>query len=174
MSDSVMPIDRARQLREEFDRSFAAPLPGSPPPTTDFIAIRLGADVLALRVGEIDSLRADIPVVPVPSPIAEFLGLAGLRGKLTPVYDLAALLGYPPTSGRWLALVGRGTVAFAFDKFEEHFRIEAGGNATGKGGRGRYIHSIAQRGDDAFPIIDLVSLVADLRQRAASVTPKQE
>lgn len=174
MTDDLM-LDRAAELRQQFDRSFAEPLAPSAPVTTDFIAIGLGPDILALRVSEIEALRADITLVPVPSPIPEFMGLAGLRGKLTPVYDLGVLLGYPPTTGRWLALVENRSVAFAFDSYREHFRIEAGTGIAGRsGGRGRYINSIAQRGDQAWPIIDLVSLVAALRQRAASVSPKQE
>lgn len=174
MTDDLI-LDRAAELRQQFDRSFAAPLPGDAPPTTDFIAIGLGAEMLAMRVSEIDALRANTTIVPVPCPVPEFMGLAGFRGKLTPVYDLAALLGYPPTTGRWLALVENRSVAFAFDSYREHFRIEAGAGIAGRtGGRGRYINSIAQRGDQAWPIIDLVSLVAALRQRAASVSPKQE
>lgn len=167
-------LQRAAQLRRAFDRSFAEPPPPLPPPTSDFIAIGVGADTLALRVSEIDALHADTTVVPVPSPVPEFMGLAGFRGKLTPVYDLAALLGYPSSSGRWLALADRRSVAFAFDRYHEHFRIEASAAVAGRSGNRRHIHSIAQQGDRAWPIVDLVSLVAALRQRAAGVSPKQE
>ncbi len=177
MSDSAMgPVGRAAELRRAFDESFAAPVAGAPPATTDFISIRLGADALALRVSEIDALRADIIVVPVPSPVPEFTGVAGFRGKLTPVYDLGALLGYPSTTGRWIALVAGRSVGFAFDQFEEHFRIESSAAAVGSSGNGRdrHIHSIARRGEQAWPIVDLVSLVAALRQRGANAISKQE
>ncbi len=167
-------MSRAGQLRQAFDQSFALPVAGNPPPTVDLISVRLGTDLLALRVSEINDLRADATVVPVPSPVRELMGIAGLGGTLMPVYDLPALVGYPPTSGRWLAVVAGRSVAFAFDKFEEHFRVEPASIAPIAGhANDRHIHSIARSVDRAWPIIDLLSLVASLTHRAANATLKE-
>jgi purine-binding chemotaxis protein CheW len=84
------------------------------------LAIRVGADPYALRLSEIVGLHADVKIVPVPSPVAQLLGIVGLRGMMAPVYDLAALLGYPPAaSPRWMVLAGASqSMGLAFDAFE--------------------------------------------------------
>ncbi len=171
---SALQPANAATMRDAFDRAFAEPIPGSPPPLADFIAIRLGDDLHALRIPEIDGLRSGVAIVPVPSPIPELMGIAGFRGTLVPVYDLPALLGYPAASGRWLALVGDRSVAFAFDHFEEHFRIDASAATEAVSARGHFVHVVARSGEQVWPVIDLPALVAALRQRAASFIPKKE
>lgn len=176
MSETASPpLSRAEQLRQAFDQSFTLPVAASPPPVVDLISVRLGADVLALRVSEINALRADVTVTPVPSPVKELIGIAGFGGTLTPVYDLPALLGYATTSGRWLALVADRSVALAFDQFEEHFRVEAISIAPLVGRpHERHINSIARKAERAWPIVDLASLVTTLKHRAAGANSKKE
>ncbi len=116
---------RAAALREAFDRTFAAPPPRTDHALEDVLAVRIGGDPFALRLSEVADLRADRVVVPVPSAVPELLGLVGLRGTLAPVYDLAALLGYPPhAAARWLVVTkGAAPVALAFEAFETHARV---------------------------------------------------
>ncbi|HEX4298913.1 MAG TPA: chemotaxis protein CheW [Devosia sp.] len=160
---------RAAQLRREFDQSFALPAVGGKRPTVEFISVRLGSDTLALRVGEINRLLANAVVTPVPSPIGELRGIAGIGGKLVPVYDLAALLGQPSTAGHWLVLAADRSIAFAFDQFEQHFRVDAAEIAPDpRPDRDFHIHSVARSADRTWSIIDLVSLAAAVKQRALS------
>jgi chemotaxis signal transduction protein len=105
-------------------------------------------------------------VTPCPSSFSEFLGLAAFRGALTPVYDLAALCGYPAGEARWLLLAKGGEIAFAFATFEKHFRIERSAVAALQQDMGgRYTSGVAARADTALPIISLSSVIADLADR---------
>jgi len=110
----------AAQLRREFDLGFRQPAAGAVQRLEGVLAIRVGGESVAIRIAEIAGVYADRRIVALPSLASELLGVANFRGVLAPVYDLAALLGYPASdTPRWL-LVARGqkSVAFAFEAFE--------------------------------------------------------
>jgi chemotaxis signal transduction protein len=125
----------AAALRRHFDESFAAPAASRPEPAEDFLAIRVGADPYALRLSEISGLHVGVKIVPVPSPAAQLLGIVGIRGTMAPIYDLAALLRYPPTmNSRWFVVArGRQPVGFAFETFESHLQVPRASLADGDG-----------------------------------------
>jgi purine-binding chemotaxis protein CheW len=167
--------DRAAQLRQAFDRSFAEPVRAETRSTVDFIAISLAGDAHAIRMSDIGGLFADVRVTPCPSPVAELRGIAGFRGALTPVYDLAALLGYSMSSGRWMVLARDQALALAFDDFRDHFRIEPAAIAARQGASvSRHVHQIAQQPGRAWPIIDIPSVVAVIKARAAAHSSNKE
>jgi purine-binding chemotaxis protein CheW len=106
---------RAAEMRRRFDEGFAAPYPPPAPPSEDLLLLRLGGDGYALRLGDIAGLYAGPPVMPFPEPAPGLVGIAGFRGRIAAVYDLAALLGRPAAAApRWLALAAAAPVAFAF------------------------------------------------------------
>jgi chemotaxis signal transduction protein len=134
----------AAVLRRLFDDSFAAAATPESARLEGLLAIRLGADPYALRLSEIAGLHAGVKIVPVPSANAQLLGIVGLRRVMAPIYDLAALLGYPPAANpRWMVLARMSQpVGFAFETFESHLRVpetslanEEGGANTGAAGR---------------------------------------
>jgi purine-binding chemotaxis protein CheW len=111
-------------MRAAFDRSFAEPPLTEHVSLQDFLAIRIGTDSYAIRLADITGLFADRPITRLPSADPAFLGIAGLRGAVVPVYDLGAFLGYPPGEARrWLLLVGGAALALAFEAFEGHLRL---------------------------------------------------
>jgi purine-binding chemotaxis protein CheW len=120
-------IERARELRELFDRGFAEPASPRVGESTDFLAVRVNGDPYALRLSELLGLVADKRIVKTPSRSDALLGLAGFRGAITPVFDLARLLGYPTAGApRWLALTRDGAlVGLAFELFEAHLRVSS-------------------------------------------------
>lgn len=165
--------ERAVELRQAFDRSFAEPIRAEEREIVDFITLRLGGDPYAVRMAEIAGLFTNVKITPVPSPLAELRGVAGFRGTLTPVYDLAALLGYPPSSARWIVLANAGALGFAFGAFEGHFRIEPTAIAAQQNSA-QHVHEIARQADAAWPIIDIPSVVAAISARAAAVPSRKE
>ena len=85
--------DRVTELRDAFDRSFAQAPSTEAAAVENLLAIRVGAHPYALRMAEVSGLFADKKVTRLPSPVSELSGIAGLRGAVLPVYDLAMLLG---------------------------------------------------------------------------------
>src|SRR5688572_30884567 len=112
---------RAGDLRRAFDLTFSEPPAGVAEATESLVALRAGGVAYAVRLAEITGLFADRTIVRLPSPVAEFLGVAGLRHDVVPVYSLRSLLGHalagkPP---RWL-ITARAVhvMALAFELFE--------------------------------------------------------
>jgi chemotaxis signal transduction protein len=119
---------RLRSFRHAFDHTFAAAPLTTVEAFEDLLAIRLAGDAYALRLCEIRGLVASRKIVSLPSRRPELLGLAGIRGSLVAVYDLAALLGYradskPPS---WLALAGASeSIGLGFEAFEGFLRVRS-------------------------------------------------
>jgi chemotaxis signal transduction protein len=117
-------MSRALEMRAAFDRSFAEPPRTEEAPLQDFLGVRVGTDPYAIRLADISGLFADRPITPLTSDDPAFLGIAGVRGAVVPVYDLGAFLGYPPGAARrWLLLIGRAALGLAFEAFEGHLRL---------------------------------------------------
>jgi purine-binding chemotaxis protein CheW len=173
----VKGAEVAASLREAFDRSFAVEAAGERRATLDFLDVRLGSDPFAIRLSDLAGMFADRKVTPVPTSVPEFRGVAGFRGALVPVYDLAALAGYPPAeTNRWLLLAQGGAVAFAVDTFDGHFRIDAEAIAKreGEGPSSQLVREIARRGERAWPIIDIQAAIASVRRHAPNSHASKE
>jgi purine-binding chemotaxis protein CheW len=174
-NDDLILSSRATEFREAFDRSFAEPVQTGIRETIDLILFRVGGAMHAIRIAEISGLYADVKITPCPSAIVELRGLAGFRGTLTPVYDLAALLGYKMSPARWIVLAKDRAVALAFDAFESHFRVEPAGIASQQSSSAsRHVHEIARQADAAWPIVDIHSVVVAIKARTAATSSHKE
>lgn len=126
MSALLTVSEKVSELRRSFDRARAIPFSlGSDQDAENLLAIRVSGDAYAIRVNEIAGLATGRKIVPIPSPIPELVGLAGIRGTLVPAYSLDALLGYAAEAEqpRWLALCGtQECFALAFHEFEGYLR----------------------------------------------------
>ena len=168
-------------LRREFDAAFArAPLMESAA-RENLLAVRLGGDGYVLRVAQIAGLHADKLISPLATPVEELKGLAGFRGKAAPVYDLAALLGYPNAGKtRWLVLARSvEPLALAFETFEAHFSAAAAEIVRAPGATLKVAPAIQPQVFDAVsfegamrPVIDLASIVDTIRRRCAPAQPR--
>jgi purine-binding chemotaxis protein CheW len=160
----------AAALRISFDEGFAAaPAASRSERLEDVLAIRVGGDPYALRLSEIAGLHCDLKIVPVPSSITQLLGIAGLRGMMAPVYDLAALLRYPPAARpSWLVIAGGAQpVGFAFETFEAHLRVSEesseNGEAQGGGATRRQTRGTVRAAGALRPIIHMASVMEMIR-----------
>lgn len=117
----------ALAMRKDFDQSFAR-RPTEDPRHESLLAVRVVGDPYAIRITDIVGLHVDRHIVALPSARREFLGIAGFRGRIVPVYDLAAMLGYTrarATMPRWMVSLRHGEpIAFAFDAFDHLFMVE--------------------------------------------------
>ncbi|WP_206951275.1 chemotaxis protein CheW [Trinickia acidisoli] len=159
----------ALAMREDFDQSFARRLVEDPP-RESLLAVRVGGDPYAIRIADILGLHVDRHVVALPSARREFLGVAGFRGQIAPVYDLAAMLGYTrarPAMPRWMVSLRHGEpIAFAFDAFDHLFTVEAqhvarSADAERAGQPDRpHLRDVAHDGTAIRPIIQLQSTLS--------------
>ena len=165
--DAATLVVTAARLRRLFDQSFAAPAASEPERLEDLLAIRVGPDPYALRLSEISGLHVGLEITPVPSPAAALLGIVGIRGMMAPVYDLAALLRYPPVANpRWFIFAhAPQPVGFAFETFESHLQMPRSSLANGAGedagmrATGQHMRGIVRATGALRPIIYLASVL---------------
>jgi chemotaxis signal transduction protein len=167
----------ATQLRRDFDRAFAEPPRARRAASLDLLAIRLHDDPYALRLAGIAGLFADKPLAPLPGSPPEFLGIAGFRSNVVPVYDLRALLhgsGSGSRAPRWLAVVDGAAVALAFDGFDGFLKLAPERIARPAPGEPAHthVHELARAADGTLrPLVDLASVLAAIRQRVRQDPP---
>jgi purine-binding chemotaxis protein CheW len=150
----------AAGLREEFDASFAAPPRADREDLVALLAIRVGAEPVALRVLETAGLLPARRIVPVPGRRPELLGVSGLRGAVLPVFSLARLLGRGDADEpRWMVLAGDGArVGLAFSAFDGHLLVPAGVVAAAEPGRG-HVAGVARLQDGLRAVLSVPSIV---------------
>jgi chemotaxis signal transduction protein len=170
MNDEI--LERAQQLRTRFDEAFSRPaVARNVGAVVDLLSITVAGVPYALRLDEVSGMASDRKLVPVPSPVLELLGVVALRGEVTPVYSLSALLGHGPgTATRWLAVCTEGQLhaALAFDTLEGHLRIPRETlHATGPRSDGNHHHvrAVVHVGGAARAVISVPSVFATIRKQ---------
>lgn len=169
-------LERARLLRESFDRGFAEPASGRTGESTDLLAVRVNGDPYALRLSELLGLVADKKIVKTPSRNDALLGLAGFRGAITPVFDLARLLGYPHVDApRWLALTRDGAlIGLAFERFEAHLRVTSEALIADAAGDRPGLRGAVHDRDITRPILHFPTLLTIIERQAPGSGASQE
>lgn len=167
MSDRHESMVRlAAELRVAFDASFATSPAGEAGASEPLLAIRVASRAYAVRLAESAEVARGRVVVPVPGPLPELLGLAGIRGRLLPVYDLGALVGHGLSAGTlpWL-VVGRGApVAFAFEQVDGLHRTRR--DDVYRGDRAGCPTELVRLAGEAREILSVPALVEVIRERA--------
>jgi len=169
-----MVSQRAAQLRSDFDRSFAAPPRAPSAAPVDLLAIRLGEQPYALRLAEIAGLFADKKLTRLPQSVPAFLGIAGFRRSVVPVYDLSVLLGDPgAASPRWLVIAAAGAFALAFDSFDGYLRLAPEDIAQPEHSAAArpHLRGLASAAGGLRPIVDLASILQAIELRAHGLVP---
>jgi chemotaxis signal transduction protein len=161
--------ERADELRQAFDRSFAlAPQTGTDTTLVEnLLAVRVGPLPYGLRLMEVSGLFVDRKVTWLPSAVPELLGIVGLRGALLPVYDLGMLLGCPRGAApRWLLVTAGMAVGLAFDSFDGYLRVRPETivpEVRGESGP-RHVREVLQS-EIARPIVHLPSVIQTIKSR---------
>lgn len=172
---------KARELRQAFDAAFAVPPPPPDPPTVALLLVRAGGELLAVKRAEMTGFVRGEAIALTPGRSPAFLGLAGLRGGLYPVWSLAGLLGRPPAragAACWLILAearGEAPCAFACEAFEKMiFAPEAAVAAPARRDAPTGLaQAVVQSGSALAPVVDLPALQADIWKRIESTQPRR-
>lgn len=160
-------LNRAAELRRTFDRTFAEPLVEAREEMEALLAVRVATVGYALRLAELAGIFVGRLIVPVPSAVPALLGLAGIRGAVTPVYCLHLLLGHPqpPESPRWIVLAREELVGFAFDQLDGH-RSVLPSEVTSLDGEARGpVRGIVQVSATTYPVVSIHSAVATIKSQ---------
>jgi purine-binding chemotaxis protein CheW len=164
--------DRAAVLREAFDLSFAGTPAERGVAGENLLAIRIGADRYALRLGSVSGLVAGKQITWVPSPVPELLGIAGFRGTVHPVYDLAMLLGYPKAaSPRWIVLTAPESIGLAFEGFDSFMSVTpesvVSRARSDPSGSRLHVNAFLESGG-TYPVVDIESVIASIARKTAN------
>lgn len=176
--NSTAELGGMAELRRAFDETFALPAVRPAEDCEPMIAIRVAGQALALRALEIAALVKRNRILPVPSCVPELLGLAGGRGVLVAVYDLAPFVGLSRCAGepQWLAIAkGEPQLALAFDEIEG--LVEVGRTsvyADSAAPSPRHVRQLAQIGPGTRAVVDITAIMATIRAKAGSTGPAQE
>lgn len=170
----------AAQLRHEFDHAFSLPPQSEAAPARHLLAIRVGGAGYALELADIAGIQLDRPIVPAPGPLPEWLGLAGIRGELVPVYSLAMLLGYAKpaaTQVRWLVLCGSDRrVGLAFEAFEGHLNLTPGQIAATNPANdsNEHVRTTAHADAVSRPVVSVESVMSGITKRCSALSASKE
>lgn len=159
------------ELRAEFDRGFAEPATAHADDIEGFLVVRCAGTSYLLALAELAGFVAGRRIVALPSRAPHLLGVTGVRGVVTPVYDLAAVLGHEPTRAtpNWIAITRGGRLGLAFADFGGHARSA----------RATWIHGAHRRPTASVDgilhqVVDLTALAADIENHVRRGAQSQE
>lgn len=163
--------DRAEELRQVFDRAFAAPTRAERDGDGEAaLLVRAGAEPYVVLLDATLSAVSRLPeVTPLPGGGTAQLGLVGLRGELVVAFSLPALLGYEGTFALdWLLRIGGPSgVALAFDVLEGQARLPPSARIPAGPGERRHVSGLARLPGEHVPrpVLDLGSVLDRLGVR---------
>jgi purine-binding chemotaxis protein CheW len=162
-------LKRLEALKEAFDHSFAAPPPAARSDFERLVGVRVGVErqAFAFRLTDLSGLSALPALVPLPGAPAACLGVAGVRGRLVPVFDLGLMLGLSSAPARWVVLGPvEEPVAFAISELDGYFEAPHDTlQAALAASPDDPVHAV-WRHDVARGILHLPTLLAPLRRIA--------
>lgn len=150
--------DRVAELRRAFDDAFARPARTRADAGERLLLVRAGAQHLALPVAALAGVERGVPVVALPGAPRALRGIAGVHGRLLPVFALAGLIGAGNEAGDWLAVIAADPpVAVSFDELAglvEVAALEPAGPAAPRHARGTH-----RAGDRVYWVVDVSVLL---------------
>lgn len=169
--------ERVAELRRAFDQSFAEPPRSGVAAFVDLLSVTFGPTLYAVRLSEIAGLCADITITPLPTSIADLIGITAFQGGILPAYDLRLMLGYPAdTPPRWLAIAAGASVGLAFDSFAGHVRVGPEAIVPQSGGdrAARHVREVVQLDGRVRPIVSVPSVLEAIATRVREAAVEKE
>lgn len=162
----MTPLEQTLEaLRREFDAAFSVPGKPGQAETIRLFLLRAGGNRYAVRAAQTSGILPRPAITALPGARAELLGIAGVRGRLVPVFSLAALQGDRPVgSERWLLLHdGDEPLAFAAEAFDGQVEVAPDAISATEGVGGYGIASVVEAGGCRRGLLELDAIAASLR-----------
>ena len=158
---------RSLELRREFDSAFAAPRAVRSSDVEKLVVLQVGSLWVACRVLEVTRFESLRRVVPLSNGAPGLIGIAGLRGKVVPVFGLAAILGIGGAEGTpWVAICGEADpIGLAFDRLDRFVTVRRSDvSAVGDGNRlSSHTNGLLRIGSVAHDVLDLPAVLSAIR-----------
>ncbi|HMA52053.1 MAG TPA: chemotaxis protein CheW [Magnetospirillaceae bacterium] len=167
MSRAPSKLSRqAAALKKAFDAGFSQPLRPAETGSLDLLAVRLAGEPWTILLSAIAGLYSGKKITPLPGGTPGLLGLAGFRGTLVPVYDLAARIGLAPVSApRWLVLAKERRIALAFADLDGHLRAGADAIVPAPPGGNLFTGGFVNAGGESRPVLHLPAVLDGIPRR---------
>jgi purine-binding chemotaxis protein CheW len=139
------------------------------------VVFALGSEHYALPIASVSEIIRATPPRRVTSDNAWIRGVIGLRGKIIPIFDLAARLGLPAEEpvehGRIVIVDGAtGPVGVMVDDVEEVLTLGAEHFEAVPSSTGAIIDAIARIGDRLVMVLDIAEVLDEHQPAAELVT----
>ncbi len=169
MTDMTDLASRVSTLRQTFDQSFAHPAAQSWEEVEALLVMRVGASRYAVRLREIAAVMSAGELAPIPADAPHLLGLAGVRGAVVPVFDLAALLGEACSRDpkAHFVLCRAAALGLGFSSLEGHLRPPSAALVTAEPGDG-YVCALVPAPSGTLSVLSIPLVVSRLTKRATS------
>jgi purine-binding chemotaxis protein CheW len=138
------------------------------------VVFALGSEQYALPIASVSEIIRATPPRTVASDNTWIRGVIGLRGKIIPIFDLAARLGLPaeePLANGKIVIVdgATGPVGVMVDNVEEVLTIAAEQFEAVPTATGAIIDAIARIGDRLVMVLDIAEVLDETQPEAELV-----
>jgi chemotaxis signal transduction protein len=169
---SAAEMATAAQLRREFDSAFALPPAEKLQHTEALLVVHVTSDwKAALRITELGGVYQCPAIQPLRGSAAAQIGLVGLRGKVTVVFSLAAVLGRKSAASadRWIALAASDrTSGFLFHGLDGYARVESARirrSDAAMGAGTTSFEELVELDGATLPVVNVAALIASIRDK---------
>lgn len=166
----------AAELQRSFDEAFAREPGEAALERVRVLAVTVAQRPMALRLEEIATLQARRRVVPLPGAASELLGLVGVRDRVLPAFDLAALVGLPRSGEEaWMAVAQAPTpFVVVFDVLEGLREFPATAVVDAVGLDQPHVAGLIEDGSVRRAVVDLSGIAQTLARRFTRAAGRKE
>jgi purine-binding chemotaxis protein CheW len=147
---------------------------------TTFLKFRLGRASFGLPVAQVEETIRVVALAPVPARVQGLLGIANVRGRVIPVFDLCETLGQPrrALSLRMyivIASLGAAPVGLLVDDVLDVVSVPEGQYQLGGalGGGDSYTAGVARVGEEMLTVLSLAPLLVPAAAGRAAAEPPE-
>ena len=140
-------------------------------PTVEFLRFAVNGDLYAFAIDDIQRVVTDKHIEPLLSPHAYILGTTDIEGRVVPVIDLVAQLGYQQGQGQLQEYIlvsdGQDEWALAIGFSERMTAIEENCIDAVSDSDSRYVAAFANDRDQLLTVLNVKAICRDNKQRQA-------